>query len=236
MGLWPESWSLLLAGVRFRPTHRILYPPPPSAFQLRSLAALNAMVNAKWSIIGFYRIQQDYHYVVKYGLRVWSVNVLTFHEGWYFFSFENPFICWNAFGKLMTYIAMASAGWQFRIFLLSLGIFLISNRVHRDDFQFFIYSPTVNEILLLLKSVLSIEEWSYALFSRCHLSDSFSGFFKMSPWWKLRSHFSKLKLLLLHSLCGFWLKEHLKFLKACVPPTPHTVNFIRTLYRWWYSF
>lgn len=93
-------------------------PPPPSVFQLRSLAALNAMVNAKWSIIGFYRIQQDYHYVVKYGLRVWSVNVLTSHEGWYFFSFENPFICWNVFGKLMTYIAMANAGWQFRIFLL----------------------------------------------------------------------------------------------------------------------
>lgn len=121
-------------------------------------------------------------------------------------------------------------------FFAFLGHLLISNRVHRDDFQFFIYSPTVNEILLLLKSVLWIEEWSYALFSRCHLSDSFSGFFKMSPWWKLRSHFSKLKLLLLHSLCGFWLKEHLKFLKACVPPTPHTVNFIRTLYRWWYSF
>lgn len=57
----------------------------------------------------------------------------------------------------------------------------------------------------------------------------------MSPWWKLPSPFSKLKLLLL-SLRGRWLKEHLKFLKACVPPTPHTVNFIRTLYRWWYSF
>ena len=118
VGLRPERWSLLLAGVRFRPTRRILCPPSPSAFQLRSLAALNAMVNAKWSIIGFYRIQQDYHYVVKYGLRVWSVNVLTSHEGWYFFSFENPFICWNVFGKLMTYIAMANAGWQFRIFLL----------------------------------------------------------------------------------------------------------------------
>ena len=123
---------------------------------------------------------------------------------------------------------------------LSLGIFLISNRVHRDDFQFsfFLYSPKVNEILCYCYSlfVLLIEEWSCVLFSRCHLSDSFSGFFKMSPWWKLPSPFSKLKLLLLLSLRGRWLKEHLKFLKACVPPTPHTVNFVRTLYRWWYSF
>lgn len=122
---------------------------------------------------------------------------------------------------------------------LSLGIFLISNR---DDFQlflsFFLYSPTVNKILCYCLSlfVLSIEEWSYALFSRCHLSDSFPGFFKMSPWWKLPSHFSKLKLLLLHSLRGRWLNKHPKFLKVCVPPAPHTVNFIRTLYRWWYSF
>ena len=74
MGLRPERWSLLLAGVRFRPTRRILCPPSPSAFQLRSLAALNAMVKAKWSIIGFYRIQQDYHYVVKYGVVSKCVN------------------------------------------------------------------------------------------------------------------------------------------------------------------
>lgn len=83
-----ERWSSLLECVRFSPTHRILPPPPTNAFQHRSLAALNAIVNAKWSIIGFYRIQQDYHYVVKYGLRVWSINVLTFHLGWYFSSLK----------------------------------------------------------------------------------------------------------------------------------------------------
>lgn len=84
LGAVEGRWSFLLECVRFKPTQRILYPPPPSTFQPRSLAALNAIVNAKWSIIGFYRIPQDYHYVVRYGRRMWSINVLTFHRGWYF--------------------------------------------------------------------------------------------------------------------------------------------------------
>lgn len=34
--------------------------------------------------MGFHRIQQGHHYAVKCGMRVRSINVLTFHSGQHF--------------------------------------------------------------------------------------------------------------------------------------------------------
>lgn len=131
--------------------------------------------------MGFHKIQQGHHYAVKYGIRVWSIMVLTFHSRQYFSPLK---VCSSAQmhvgGSLLS--CGANAGLRSRLFSLLFLCLFITNKVDKTSFNIFfqqlekccaaaqsICAPSVPEGLLFGFQDLTRDPFLGSM--NCHPSD-----------------------------------------------------------------